>query len=205
MTNHKIIQNHIYMISWLPWSWKSFLACFLASNYRIIYSNLEIRDWFWKKVNNTISDFSDIEFIDYNDDKWVLITEEAWVNISSRMSMSETNIEFSKMTKLWRKKNIDLIFISQLRRNVDVDIREMAIYKFDMKSYFVGKNKLMFEITIYDRWDKLLWVKEIDLTEWSEQYWWSYNTLEDSIIIWKDKKQKFQNSIEKIKNKKILF
>lgn len=103
--------------------------------------------------------------------------------------MSEENIEFSKLTKLSRKKNIDLIYISQLRRNVDIDIREMAIYKFEMNAYFIEKNRLMFEITIYDRWDKLLWVKEIDLTTWAEVYWWSYDTLEDSILEPKEKKQ----------------
>ena len=189
MSDHKIVKNHIYMISWLPGTGKSFFASYLASNYRIIYSNLEIKNQFWFVVNNKIKSIKDIQFIEYHDDKGILITEEAGVNVSSRQSMSEENIEFSKLTKLSRKKNIDLIYISQLRRNVDIDIREMAIYKFEMNAYFIEKNRLMFEITIYDRWDKLLWVKEIDLTTWAEVYWWSYDTLEDSILEPKEKKQ----------------
>jgi hypothetical protein len=52
-----------------------------------------------------------------------------------------------------------------------------------MNSWYIDSNRLMFEFTVKDRFDNVLWTKEIDLTSWAEENWFSYNTLENSVIV----------------------
>lgn len=66
----------------------------------------------------------------------MILLEEAGINVSSRRFMSEQNMEFSELGMLGRKKNKDIIFIAQIERTVDVNIRELCQYRFDMRSFF---------------------------------------------------------------------
>lgn len=184
-----VIQNRIIMITGLPWTGKSFLAAFFASFYREIYSNLEIK-LKWAVVSNPIWDLSSIQKIGFSRVKGCIIIEEAWVNISSRSFMSEANMEFSALWMLWRKKNKDIFVIAQLGRTIDVNIRELCQFRFDMRSWRVGSS-IMFEMTIYDRFGNILGSKDIDLVEWARYTWYSYSTLEDSIIDKTPKKKVF--------------
>lgn len=187
---NRSIENRIIMITGLPGSGKSFFACFLASFYREIYANLEIR-YRGKKITNKIGSIHDISRIPYSSTKWVIILEESGVNISSRTFMSDSNMEFSKLGMLGRKKNKDIIVIAQLQRTVDINIRELCQLRFDMRCNRIG-GTLQFEAMIYDRWGEIVWSKEFDLIRWSEETWYSYSTLEDSII----DKEKRNNSRE---------
>lgn len=185
---HVIVQNKIIMVTGLPWSWKSFFACFLASFYREIHSNLTISHR-WKQVSNDMWNISQIKNIGFSPVKGCILIEEAGINLSSRTYMSEQNMEFSALWMIGRHKNKDIIVIAQLARTVDVNIRELCQYRFDMRSWRVGSG-LMFEMTIYDRWGNILGSKEIDLIAWSKMTGYEYSTLEDSIIEKKPKKLK---------------
>lgn len=189
-----IVQNCIIMVTGLPWSGKSFFATFLASFYREIFSNLDITRM-GILVSNRMKDLKDAKKIWFSNVKWCILIEEAWVNINSRKWQSEENMEFSALGMLWRKKNKDIIVIAQLARTVDINIRELCKYRFDMRSFRVG-SWIMFEVTIYDRWGNIMWSKEIDLVRWANMTGFSYNTLEESIIT--NKKEK--NKKEKIEN-----
>lgn len=180
--NEKVIQNRLTIIEGLPGKWKSFFASFQWSFYEYIFSNIDLfRNW--KIISNPIRKMTDIEKIPYTDTKWLIIIDEAWVNVSSRKFFSEENAIFGKLWMLWRKLNKDIIFIAQISRTVDVNIRELAVYKYEMNSWYIDSNRLMFEFTVKDRFDNVLWTKEIDLTSWAEENWFSYNTLENSVIV----------------------
>lgn len=83
---------------------------------------------------------------------------------------------------LGRKKNKDIIIIAQLNRTIDVILRDLSQYTWEMDSWFVDSGKLMFSFTVKDSNMNVLWTKEIDLTRWAEEYWFSYSTLEESVI-----------------------
>lgn len=185
----KSIQNRIYLVSWLPGTGKSIFIRFLCNFYPIIYSNLEMKTN-GIKINNTILNIDDIIFVPYDDEKGIVVMEESGINVSSRLSLTEENREISKLCMLSRKKNKDLIFATQLKRNVDINIREMSIYKFEMNSHFDDeKERLVFDVTIENQYDQILWNKELDLIYWCDKYNCTYNTLEDSILV-KDTKTK---------------
>jgi len=177
-----IIKNKIMWIYGLPWSGKTFFAMLLASTYAWpIYSNV---DFFknWKIKSKHIEKMSDINAIKFCDIKGVEILDESGINISSRRSMSEQNMEFLELWMLWRKKNIDIIVISQLMRSVDVVMRELCTYSFTMDSWFNWPNYLKFEVEIKWRFDNLIWKKEVDLIKFSNLTGWTYDTKEDSVI-----------------------
>jgi len=168
----------------LPWSGKTFFAMLLASTYAWpIYSNV---DFFknWKLRSKHIEKMSDINAIKFCEIKGVAILDESGINISSRRSMSEQNMEFLELWMLGRKKNIDIIVISQLERSVDVVMRELCTYSFTMDSWFSKKkaNYLDFEVEIKWRFDFLIWKKEVDLIKFSNLTGWTYDTKEDSVI-----------------------
>ena len=62
--------------------------------------------------------------------------------------MSESNMEFGRLAMLGRKKNVNIIVISQLERMTDVYFRELSEYSFTMNSWFESSTKLMFEFEL---------------------------------------------------------
>lgn len=174
-----IIQNKIIRIVGKPWQGKSIFSFFLASFYPRIYSNI---DYYrnGKKINTTIQNLWDVESIKYSDEKGVVVLEEWGVNINARKSMSDANFEFAKLGMLWRKKNVDIIVISQLDRMVDVYFRELAYYTFKMRAYYSKKDYLMFEARVVGEHDNHLKILEFDLFEWMKVYGYSYDSKESS-------------------------
>jgi hypothetical protein len=82
---------------------------------------------------------------------------------------------------LARKKNIDIISISQLERSLDVVIRELSKVSFTMCEFWEDK-KLKFEATAKGRYDELKGIYTFDLIKFSELTGWTYNSKEESII-----------------------
>jgi hypothetical protein len=78
----------------------------------------------------------------------------------------------------------------QLQRNVDINIREMAVYKFEMTSHYDKELwRLIFEVQIKNQFDQILWNKELDLIWWSNEFKATYDTLEESILVKKPKRE----------------
>lgn len=203
----KIIKNKTILITWDPWSGKTFLCSFFAYHYFInkqrIFSNI---DFFYKKnpnrINKKIQKIQDIKYIEFQEQKGIIIIDEAWINANSRRSMSDKNLEFNELTFLWRKKNCDIIYIAQLWFSVDKYIRELATITINMMSYFISNNYLMYVMEIKKK-DYLVWFKEIDLIRFSEECFFSYCTLESSKIE-SEKEVKKREKQEKNWQKKIL-
>ena len=85
---------------------------------------------------------------------------------------------------LGRKKNVNIIMISQLERMTDVYFRELASASITMNSWFIkgGDGKLMFEATFRNSSGNIEGSKFVDLFEWSELTGYTYNSLESSKI-----------------------
>ena len=193
----KVVQNKIIGIYGLPWQGKTFFATYLASQYKIIYSNVEIMKWVVDinenlitniKVNNDIKTILDVEKIEYNDTKGIVVLDESGLNINSRRSASEDNMEYARIGMLWRKKNVDILIIAQLEFSVDKYFRELSSYTVEMKSYF-DNGKIMFEVTAKNRFGTIISVQNVDLVKWAEKEKYSYNSLESSEIKKKTKKK----------------
>jgi hypothetical protein len=180
--NQKIIKTRLISIYGLPWEGKTFFASFLSYFYNRVYSNVDFFEK-WKKMNTSIKTFIDIEQIKYSDTLGVLILDEAWANINARDSQSEQNKKMWRLAMLSRKKNINIVVISQLERMQDVYYREMSFYHFEMKSYFTWPNYLMFDIMIKDRFWNIIANKTLDLIKFSRICSYTYNTLDQSIIL----------------------
>lgn len=192
--NSKILKNRLIYITWLPWSWKSFMAMFLSSFYEWIISNYKIYNN-WVQINEDIKDMNDIENIENVWYKRCCILDEWWLNINARQGMSSENLDFIRLWVLSRKKNIDIIVISQLERLLDVAIRELCEFSFDMNSYFSWKEYLMFDCKVKNRYWYLVKNMKVDLIKFTRNYFWEYNTEETSIIR-KDNKQKVNEEIK---------
>lgn len=196
----KVVQNKIIAIYWLPWQGKTFLATFLASQYRLIYSNVQIlkgvtdRNWtvlYNQEVSNHIWSIEDIEKISYKETKGIVVLDESGLNINSRNSSSESNMQYARLGMLGRKKNVDILIIAQLERSVDVYFRELSSYSIEMRSYFENGG-IMFEATAKNRFWSIISVQNVDLVRWAEKEKYSYNSLESSQISAKKKEKEIE-------------
>lgn len=194
-TPKQIIRNQIYIILGKPGAWKTFFATYLASLHKRIYANYSIK-FHEKEVANLIRNIDDLDNIVFSSVKGVVVIDEGWVNVNARRSSSEANMEFWQLGMLWRKKNVNIIVISQLERMTDVYFRELAWYVFTLHSWFVSGNKLMFEYSV-STWDwKIIGSKFVDLFEWSQMTGYEYDSLESGRIELESEKQK-KERIEK--------
>lgn len=173
----QVIQNKIYTIYWKPGTWKTWISVVFAAQYPIIYSTLKIF-LNGKKISNDIRSIDDLERIQFHPEKSIFIMDEGGVNNNSRRSSSDANMEFWKLAMLWRKKNMDIVQISQLERMADVYYRELSECSICMtKPTFTWPNQLLFHYDIY-RWDYFEGSMDLDMMEWSKETGYSYDTLE---------------------------
>lgn len=182
--SEKPIKTEIYSVLGVPWSWKTFFACFLAYFYTRVYANIDIKYWKEQK-SNIYKEMQDLEKIKFSEVKGLLIIDEWWINVNSRRSSSSRNLEFWKLAMLSRKKNVDVLIIWQLERSLDVYYRELSRYIFQMTSYFVKADYLMFEAFIKKMnytWDEILGFRKLDLIKFSRLTNLKFSTLESSEI-----------------------
>jgi hypothetical protein len=122
----------------------------------------------------------------------VVVLDESGLNINSRKSSSDENMEYARLGMLGRKKNVDILIIAQLERSVDVYFRELSTYSVDMRSYF-DNSKIMFEVTAKNRFGTIISVQNVDLVQWANKENYKYNSLESSEIKKKVKKTKISS------------
>lgn len=153
----------------------------MAAHYKRIYANLTITRH-GRSVCNTYSSLEEIENIPFSPIKGILILDEGGVNNNARTSMSDTNLFFGHLAMLSRKKNLDIIQISQLERMADVYYRELSSCTIQMnRPLYNGPNRLLFEFDILVK-DSFEGTKTVDLMEWAEETGYSYDTLESSKV-----------------------
>lgn len=176
-----IVQNKLILITWLPWSWKSFFGTFLATAYREIYSNLKIFHN-GEQISNDLYSMEEIWKIWFSKIKWVILLDEAGVNMNSRRFMTDENQKYWELAMLGRKLNKDIIVIAQMDHTVDKNVRLLCQYHIEMKAWYNGPNYLNFQYTTLNREWRLLNELEIDLIEWGKLSWFTYSSLENSKI-----------------------
>lgn len=120
--------------------------------------------------------------------------DETGINLNSRRSSSDENIEGGKLPMLGRKKNIDIIAIGQLLYSIDKYYRDLASIIISMRSFWEC-GKLKFEATVYRggsdlRPSDIINVWEFDLIFWANWTGIHYDTLETSIIRKKENQKK---------------
>lgn len=143
----------------------------------------------------------DLENLPFHKRKWVVLFDEMWVNINSREFRSQANIDFSKLLALSRKLNLDFILITQRKRLMDVNARELTEYMYLVKKRYTWPNYIQFDVNIEyvsDEWyNSLVWERVFDLILRSKMTWYSYNSIEKSKI----KKEKHEISFKNLELK----
>lgn len=150
-----------------------------------IWSNIDvygIKNGRPTKINRTIKRIEDLAFIKKGDRKGLVIIDEGGLNMNSRKSMTKANLDFAELGILGRKLNVDIIVIAQLDFMIDKYFRKLASYTFEMDSYFVGKDKLMFKFRVVNRFGGVVVEKEIDMFRFSQITGMKYDTNETSKI-----------------------
>ena len=195
-----ILEIKIVSVIGEPWYWKSFLSLFLAVWYHQkywkqtrIFSNI---DFFYKnkKINNTIKWVEDAKKIEFSKIPWLCIIDEGGQNINARRAMSDDNIILAN--ELWalaRKKNLNVVYIAQLDRMLDIYIRELSFLNIrllkptrDLQEYPDGR--LIFHIEMKKK-EKIIWYRDLNLFELLLMGY-SYNTLEISKLEKTKKKER---------------
>lgn len=95
------ITNRIISIVGFPGSGKSFLAVMMASTYPEdrIFANVDILED-GVRLSKRVKTLEDLEIIQFSPTKGVLILDEMGVNVNSRRSMTDANLEFAKIAML---------------------------------------------------------------------------------------------------------
>lgn len=183
MINKEINFKNI-IIYWKPWAGKSLICNAIISWYSRIYSNLDFYKN-WKKLNTSITDVDNLEYITYKDEPWIIIIDEGGINVSSRMSMSKDNRKYSQALFLGRKKNCRIVWISQLADSLDKNIRKLAdltikmhkIRRYEAHPLFIIEKQIMYKNNYLFSWE---W--KIDLIKFMNITGRTYDTLQSSIL-----------------------
>lgn len=178
------ITNRIISIVGFPWSGKSFLAIMMASTYPEdrIFANVDILED-GVRLSKRIKTLEDLELIQFSPIKGVLILDEMGVNVNSRRSMTDANLEFARIAMLGRKKNVDILTCAQLDGMADKYFRDLSAYTFEMQEpYFIKKNHPIFTAKIINRYKVLVKICRFDLIEFTELTGITYNSIENSIM-----------------------
>lgn len=205
-----IIECKIINLTWKPWYWKTFLALLFASYYHEkywkkarIYSNVDFYHNYIK-LNKSIKTLTDIDLIEPNDYiPWLVVIDEVGLNVNARRSMSDQNLDITtKLGALARKLNVNVVYIWQLDRMLDVYLRELAFININMlkptkdPDYTDGRLIFHSELT---NWKKHIWFKDFYLFTLLD-LWYKYNSMEKSII----EKDKTKEQQKKKKQKEFI-
>lgn len=126
--NQEVKGGRVFYIHWPMRNWKSLLGACIAYNdyYPRIYSNMQIYvDW--KSVlTKYMRTFQEFERIRFSYTVWVIVIDEAGINVNSKDWFSDTSRILEKLLWLSWKKNCDIIFIAQRFGSGNINFRWAA-------------------------------------------------------------------------------
>lgn len=183
--NSENIQHEIdtrgIIIYWKQWHGKTLTAITLALDYeKRIYSNFNIYKN-WKQLNKHINSFEDVSKIRFSYTPWIIVIDEAWINASSRKSLSKKNEILVETLYLVRKLNCSLIWIAQRFESMDVNIRSLSELILELYKKRRWKRHPTFIATKRkQKWTKLEYVRQYNIDNISihKSLWITYNTLD---------------------------
>jgi hypothetical protein len=169
---------------------KTLLAVIMLQNAKQkgyhIFSNIKVKN----SRMVTLEDFLNMEF----PEKSVILMDEVYILAESRLSHSATNLIISHLIFQSRKKGLHIITTSQLRRAVDVRLRDLA----DILIY-ASRDKGGFRYLVFVDNEIRTFILPYAI---AKKYFQFYNTkeiVEDNII--KAKRKKLLEKLQKSKGK----
>lgn len=166
---------------------KTMLAVCLSQDIRRnkrIYSNVSIYKN-WKKINHDIKNYYDLAKINMSFTPWIVIIDEAGINVNSKDWRKKENRSMQDFLFLVWKKNCSIIWIAQRFESIDINARVLADYIFECK-------KLNYEVPkfIITKKKQILWRTwldyqqqfDFDMISFLKNSNITYNTLEESKI-----------------------
>jgi len=179
----KNIDTKTFIIHGKMRNWKTLNAiCMWLCFYPRIYANLQIYQK-WKSIVNFLEDYNSIKNIRFSYTPWVLIIDEAGLNVNSKDSFSKDNRIMQEILFLIGKKNLSLIWIAQRFGSIDVNARELADGIIEMKKRPRHKKHPIFvAIRQKQKGSNLKWINSYELDSISilNYYNITYNQLEES-------------------------
>lgn len=171
------------IIYWKQGAGKTATAIVMALDWeKRIYSNTPIYKN-WKLISKPVQSIDDIKKIRFSYTPGVILIDEAWINASSRNSMSESNKMLSEILFLIRKINCSIIWIAQRFETIDINARILAdliikmhkIRRYNTWPIFVATQQKQIKNDLKYNWqykiDSIWILKKLNIT---------YNTLESS-------------------------
>jgi len=122
----KEVDTTTMIIYWKMRNWKTLNAiCIGLQYYPRIYSNVNMYQN-WKSIVKFLEDYQSIKNIRFSYTPWILIIDEAWLNVNSKDSFSKDNRLMQEVLFLIGKKNLSLIWIAQRFESIDVNARALV-------------------------------------------------------------------------------
>lgn len=177
-------------------NWKTLNAiCIALEHYPRIYSNVNIYKN-WKSIVNFLEDYTYIKNIRFSYTPWILIIDEAWLNVNSKDWQSKDSRIMQEVLFLIGKKNLSLIWIAQRFESIDVNARALVDLILQMHKIKRYKNHPIFKVTKQRQiGTRLEFINSymLDSIAILKEYNITYNQLEESKLTkTKDKKEALQ-------------
>lgn len=178
-----------------PWQGKTMLAVVLSAKYNRIYWNVKIYKN-KKQVVKQIEKMSDIEAIERNEERWLLILDEVSVNANSKdVRATDNRILIEESVFLQRKKNIDVYYLGQQLESFDIGLRRgqnVLVFECWWNQHPKYPKFLILRVLTNKKGEKIGTVAQfyIDLIKIMKNNRIEYNTLETSKLKKTDKKNK---------------
>jgi len=150
-----------------------------------VFSNIKVKDT--KFIS--LEDFLELDFPQNS----VILLDEAYILAESRLSHSDSNLIISHLVFQSRKRGLYIITTSQLRRSVDVRLRDLA----DILIYAQRKGHDFNYIVFYNNEVKSL-ILPYNIAKQYFKLYDTYEIVEDEII--KSKREKLINKLQKSKS-----
>jgi len=175
-----------------------------------IYSNVNIYKN-WKSIliktdefgeiisNKFITTFEQLDKIRYSKVHGLIIIDEAGLNANSKDSHTLESRVLQKVLFLAGKKNCSLVWISQRYDSIDINVRVLADLIVEVrKKYYKPNHPKFMLIKQRQKFARLEWIQayNIDTITLNNINKISYNTLQESIMDRKPRKQKTKTKNE---------
>ena len=192
------------IIHWKMRNWKTLNAiCIALDYYPRIYSNVNIyKDW--ESIVNFLEGYQSIKNIRFSYTPWILVIDEAWLNVNSKDSFSKDNRLMQEVLFLIWKKNLSLIWIAQRFESIDVNARalvDLILQMTKIKRY--NKHPIFKVVKQKQKWGRLEFINSYKLDSISilKELGITYNQLEESKL----SKTKDTKEINIIKEKNLTY
>lgn len=191
--NQEVRGGRVIYIHWAMRNWKSLLwACIWYHDYYPrIYSNMQIYHNEKSVLTKHMKSFQEFERIRFSYKLWVIVIDEAWINVNWKDGASNMSRLLEKLLFLSWKKNCDIIFIAQRFWSWNINFRWAASENWLILKCKKVSRRNGYPIFLVTR-EKMKpwgWERPFFHSQWETKpidymkaNWISYDTLEESSL-----------------------